>query len=190
MNIRSYNIIPVYWLTSTEIQIIQERTDNGDTAFQIRKDPLQPFGAISKNILYSQRKKILDKMSQKDIQNMQSELLKHPNWESHVFTTSSPIGNKFQCCYSYHMPVIESKYSSGVIIIDDTSCTNYYYLPLVALIAVDENSKNQVISFAIINNRTKESFIHYFTELKQKIQHVNAFVTDRNIAQIEALKAD
>lgn len=49
MNIRSYNI--VYWLTSTEIQIIQERTDNGDTAFQIRKDPLQPFGAISKNVL-------------------------------------------------------------------------------------------------------------------------------------------
>ena len=128
-------------------------------------------------------------MSQKDIQNMQSELLKHPNWESHVFTTSSPIGNKFQCCYSYHMPVIESKYSSDVIIIDDTSCTNYYYLPLVALIAVHENSKNQVISFAIINNRTKESFIHYFTELKQKIQRVNAFVTDRNIAQIEALKA-
>ena len=176
-------------LTSTEKAVIRERTENGDMAVQIRKDPNQSFGTISKNILYSERKKVLDAIRENDIPLMESEFLRHPNWNSKIYTIRSQSQNyQFLCSYSYHMPIMRSNYSNDVIIIDDTSCTNHYYLPLVALIVEDQNGKNQLLSFALINNRTKESFIHYFEQIAIHIPEVNAFVTDRNIAQIEALK--
>ena len=44
---------------------------------------------------------------------------------------------------------------------DDTSCTNQYFLPVIALIAEDELGSNQVMSFTITNRRPKEDFIAF-----------------------------
>ena len=55
-------------------------------------------------------------------------------------------------------------------------------------IAEDENGHNQVVSYAIVDKRTKECFIHYFEHLQRLLPNVSIFLTDRNITQIEALK--
>ena len=57
------------------------------------------------------------------------------------------------------------------------------------MIVEDTNGKNQLLSFAIINNRTKESFVLYFEQLAELIPDVKTFVTDRNTAQVNAIEA-
>lgn len=71
---------------------------------------------------------------------------------------------------------------------DDTACTIYYDLPLVTLIAVDENYWNELLSFALIDSREQISFINYFKKLKEVIDDISVFVTDRNLSQINGIK--
>ena len=56
------------------------------------------------------------------------------------------------------------------------------------MIAEDENGSNQIISVGIIQQRTEENFVHYFTQLKSFLPKVSLFIVDRNQAQINALK--
>lgn len=116
---------------------------------------------------------------------MINEIETHKNWTHFVITDDQ---NKLKALYILHNRIVENEYPHDVIIIDDTACTNYYALPLVALIAVDENYWNELLSFALIDSREQISFINYFQKLKEVIGDIRVFVTDRNLSQINRIK--
>ena len=107
------------------------------------------------------------------------------NWSNKIIIDEN---KRFNGCYVFHEPIMSEKYANDLCIIDDTSCTNYYHLPLLLMISEDQNGRNQVLSFAIICSRTKNEFINYFVEIKQKIGDIRLFICDRNKTQVKALK--
>ncbi|KAK8890572.1 hypothetical protein M9Y10_035349 [Tritrichomonas musculus] len=55
------------------------------------------------------------------------------------------------------------------------------------MIVEDENGKNQVRSFGIMEDRCKNSFRINFSNVKKLIGDIEVFVTDRNFTQIDAV---
>lgn len=85
------------------------------------------------------------------------------------FIIISDDQDKLESIYITHDRVAENDYTNDIINVDDTSCTNYYGLPLVALIFIDDNNRNQLLSFALISSREQISFENYFIKVKEKI---------------------
>ena len=179
-------------LTTEDIEFIHKQTENNLSAHAIRNMNHNKIDLISKNIMYHIREKVIHRVREDDISLLQAAMKKRMNWY-HILGTSKEESNGetqevFKYFYSFHIAVITKIYSHDVIIIDDTSCTNFYFKPLVTMIAADENGSNQIVSFAVTERRTIESFVSYFTKLKEHIGDVGVFLTDRNAAQIAALR--
>ena len=141
--------------------------------------------SCTKDVLYGLRRKVITDLKENEMSNMIKEIEHHDNWSNIILSDDQ---NKLESIYIVHDRVAENDYVNDIIIVDDTSCTNYYGLPLVALIAIDENNRNQLLSFALISSREQTSFANYFVKVKEKIGDIRLFVTDRNLSQINAIK--
>lgn len=57
--------------------------------------------------------------------------------------------------------VVEESYSYDILIIDKTSGTNIYDIPLLVPSTVDVENKAQIIGFSLLKDITDESFINF-----------------------------
>ena len=72
---------------------------------------------------------------------------------------------------------MDTNYSTNVCILDDTMFTNFYDLPLEVIIVEDENEKNQLLTFALMENKWKQSFIQYFKNPRSLKGHHRGFLS-------------
>ena len=127
-------------LSTTDKQTIFDRTMKGSSAADIRNEN-QQIGRCSKDVQYNQRRKTIQKRKNDDPKELQNLFLKHCNWYLKLYITNDP-SNCLLYIYAFYMQVIKSLYSSDVIFVDDTSCTNHYHRPCAAMVAEDENGSN------------------------------------------------
>ena len=168
-------------LTYLQRSRIQIATQEGFKATTIkRKENL----VCSKDVLYASRRRILKELREDEIKILLAIMCDYNNWTNGIFIDET---NKFVCCFSLHNHMLNCPYARDIVIIDDTSCTNFYGKPLITMIVEDENGKNQVLSFGIMEDRCKNSFRIYFSNVKKLIGDIEVFVTDRNFTQIDAV---
>ena len=169
-------------LTHIQRKNIENRTIDGQSAQTIKQ---RECLSCSKNVLYGARRKTLKKFKEDEIKILLETLCDFNNWINVLIIDET---DKFRSCYCVHCPILQSKYSKDIVLLDDTSCTNFYGKPLLAFIVEDENGKEQLLSFSIMENRCKSSFISFFVHIKKLIGDIRVFITDRNFSQIESLE--
>ena len=151
------------------------------SAFQIR---LTEKLTCSKDVLYSARREEIRKLKESEMDDLMREIQGWHNWENEVRT----LDKKLESLYFFHIPVMSTPYARDIAVIDDTSCTNFYGLPLLVIIAVDENFRSQVMSFSVLPGRRTEDFVAYLTAVKNRVGIIRLFVCDRNKTQIRAIR--
>ena len=169
-------------LTKNQIEEIKKSTIAGNTAYSIR---MKQGLTCSKDVLYSARRKEIQSLKENQMRFLFEEMKQWNNWTNLIVLDSD---RRFESCYVFHNPIISASYAKDLCVVDDTSCTNFYGLPLYVMISEDENSRNQVLSFSIMSSRTKESFVNYFKEVKARVNDIRLFICDRNKTQISALR--
>lgn len=127
-------------LTDFQREKIREANRYGITAQNLK---LSLQLSCTKDVLYNIRREILHNQKVKEISNMIEEIEVHKNWSHSIITDAQ---NKLNALYTVHDRIVENEYAHDDIIIDDAACTNYYGLLLVALIAEDENARNDLLS--------------------------------------------
>ena len=63
-------------------------------------------------------------------------------------------------------------YAKDICFVDDTICTNYSDFPVVAMIAEDENGRNELLAFFLMESRA--AFFFFLTENSQMRKHMLA----------------
>ena len=169
-------------LTYIQRARIKVATKDGDS---VNKIILKEHLHCSKDVLHIARRSILKDLRDEEMSLFVKTLCDFQNWTNIVIIDET---NKFRCSYSFNIAVMDTNYSTDVCILDDTMCTNFYGLPLEVIIVEDENGKNQLLTFALMENKCKPSFIQYFKNLRSLIGPIRVFVTDHNQTQISALE--
>lgn len=75
------------------------------------------------------------------------------NWEHVIYTDKN---NKFRYSYSFYEPVINSFYATNICIEDEISCISFFNYYLFKILNVDENYKNQILSFSLMKKKKKK----------------------------------
>ena len=153
---------------------IIQHTKQGLTAHSIR---LREKLTCTKDVLYEVRRPILNTQKMCEMDSFLNEIQSWNNWSHEILRDKN---NKFCGCHMLHNRVCKKSYSNDVCIVDDTSCTNYYGLPILVMIVEDENGKNQLLAFSIIENRQEYVFEQFFNYMKSIVGEINCFVCDRN----------
>ena len=169
-------------LTKLQREKIKKSTKEGMNAAQIR---MKYKLTCSKDALYDARRAELKSMKEKETQNLINEMSSWSHWSNQILIDED---HRFNGCYVIHDPISKCTYANDICVLDDTSCTNYFGLPLLVMISEDENGRDQVLSFSIMMSRTKNDFLDYFRYVKNIIGKIRLFVCDRNKTQISALK--
>ena len=168
-------------LTNQQRDKIRNATKQGISAAKIRLDNKL---TCSKDVLYGARRFELKEIRNKEIENLLFEMSNSNNWSNQILLDED---NRFSGAYVFHDPILNCNYANDLCVVDDTSCTNYFGMPLLVMISEDQNAHNQVLSFAIMQSRIKNQFIDYFQHVKDRIGEIRLFICDRNITQISAL---
>ena len=84
--------------------------------------------------------------------------------------------------------ILESNYSSDIAIIDDTSMTNMYGLPIEAMLVVDQEDHSQLLGYSVLPNKSKESFENFFNDyIKLGGKSFRIIIVDRLEAQYSSI---
>lgn len=169
-------------LTTAEKKRIREATEQGLSAHSIR---LQQGLTCSKDVLDAARREELQLARRDEMKRLLEEMKLWKDWTNVIRVDED---NEFNGCYVFHESIIGTSYATDVCILDDTSCTNHYGLPLLVLLSEDENARSQVLAYAVMMSRVKACFIDFFRELSQRIGAICVFVSDRNKTQVDALR--
>jgi hypothetical protein len=171
-------------LTNDECQFIQKSAIFGGSPGFIRGTLGIP---ILPHKMHYERNKAGQSHTSNEIQELEKNL---PNWDGwKVEISKSTDGSHLMFVFFLHSRLIQYPFSSPILIIDDTFCTNKFQLPIVAIIVPDFNQKNQLLAFAYIPDRCQESYQRFMLFLKNCIHDPYCFITDRCLAQIGAIEA-
>lgn len=139
----------------------------------------------SPQILYNARRETLKKMHVDEMKLFLDELNRWKNWEYILYNDND---NKLSAVYAFHLPIINSFYSTSVCAVDDTSCTNFFDYYLYVMICSDENNKNQLLAFSLLPDKSSKTISQFFKEVKIRIGNIKTFLTDRSPSQIESIR--
>ena len=76
-----------------------------------------------------------------------------------------------------------------VVFMDDTSCTNTFFFPLVSVLCRDQSNTVHVVAWGIVKNRTTSSFVRFLSFLSRFTSDIKTFVCDRHSAQRNAIRS-
>jgi len=182
-DIRQYQSNHRFALTQSQIKSIEEATRIGMTSGQIRiKDNL----FIPSEVLYEIRRPILKNFKIEEIERMLKRVKSFSDYDVQVQTS---LENRLRNLYCFNLKVIRNLYSQDIAILDDTSCTNLFGMPIIVSFTMDENGLTQITGFGLLENHEKSSFISYLLALKSIMgSNIRLFIVDRHIAQLFAIK--
>lgn len=141
--------------------------------------------SVNKNIFYNiRRPTILQSKSENLV-----EIISNPEnkfWDIDVKKTAN---NTLATITYLNKRVAESQYSADILYIDDTMCTNIYGKPVELAICVDPQDHSQTLSFSLLEDKTKNGFLNFFSSLRKMHQkEIRIIVVDRNEPQFQAIK--
>jgi ubiquitin C-terminal hydrolase len=151
--------------------------------------------AVAPQVLYDARRSVL-----KEQRANQAEQLKQftDRWLELDTTFLHNKENKFVGCYFFHTVFAGTDFVGQTLIMDDTSCTNHFGLPLVIIATSDEHNLTQIIAYALTLDRTQISFGDFLRWVRKRLSQQGtvpakiviplAFVVDRHLGQLAALK--
>ena len=96
--------------------------------------------------------------------------------------------DKFHSLLLVNSRINNCAYSSDIVMVDDTCCTNQFQYPILGFIVLDENNKVQVLGIGIITAKEEINFVDIFESLKEMNSNIRVFIVDRLKAQINALQ--
>ena len=73
------------------------------------------------------------------------------------------------------------------VFMDDTSCTNAFCLPIVALVCRDASRSLHVLAWGITKNRTTSAFVRFLSFVSSVCPSIKVFMCDRHYAQRQAI---
>ena len=152
-----------------------------------------PPGQIRTNVSVTGNKDIFYNLRRNAIRSSKSETLSTfkdacSNAAYDVFIELSRTETLSSATF-IHLNVVASAYAMETIVIDDTSGTNIYDLPLEAAITVDCEGRSQLLAFALLEDRRSVSYQSFFERIKEATcSEPRIVLTDRSAAQIAAVR--
>jgi hypothetical protein len=177
-------------LTPTQRAQIDDLTSMNMTAGQIR---IHMGLAVSAEVLYDARRRQLRKFWQDQAEKLLQEV---QNWDDMKVEFKSDEQERMRAVYFFHKVFKGKEICRQVLILDDTSCTNRFGLPLLVILGVDEHDLCQLIGFAFLRDRTTEQFAEFLVWFRDFLGPSNptkppvplAFLSDRGGGQLAGLE--
>ena len=143
---------------------------------------------ISPDQLYHYRR-IFNQSCKCQFDELQNNVSNWTDFIIHFDFIKDSQGNKhLNAAYFLSKHFLKSGFVNDIWIIDDTECTNKFHMPIFAIIIMDENGKNQLLSFCFLPGKKEKDIIDYFEFLKTNGQNlVRMFICDRCTAQVSAI---
>jgi hypothetical protein len=175
-------------LTEDEPTWIQTLTVQGFTAEQIINTT---HILVLPQALYDARRPALQELKANQAEKLHQRRKEWTDLDTHFCHDAQ---NKFTGCYFLNKLLVLALLCR-TLGMDDTSCTNFFALPLILVVASDEHGLNQIVAYAITLNRTENTFQHFLTWLKERLPATDkdgmpirpVFVVDRHMGQAQAL---
>jgi hypothetical protein len=70
----------------------------------------------------------------------------------------------------FFKPVQDTQAAMGVLVMDDTACTNHFGLPLFLVVGINEHGRNQIIASAFLFNRTSDQFKEFLKWVQERLR--------------------
>jgi hypothetical protein len=144
--------------------------------------------SASGSVFYGARRDVLKALREHQAQSLADAVAHWPGW--HVLMVPPPKGsNEFHGFLATHTRVIEHPMCCDTLSMDDTGCTNFFDLPVSAIVAPDGNDATQLVAFAILRDQSAEALIEFLKFLRQDMgdKSPKAFMIDRAPAEIRAI---
>ena len=174
------NCIPI------DVQLkIQEQQQIGVFPGRIRSN----LGVTTNsNIFYNIRRPIIAKQRSETLKQIISHI--HSSKNKEIIIHENEETNDLSSFIVVYSHVKNSDYYYDVVIADDTAATNIYNLPVEIVTCIDQESHTQLLSYGLLEDKTTNSFIQFFEDLRQitNNQSINTFIVDRLSAQKAAIK--
>ena len=109
---------------------------------------------------------------------------------SHLWTSTIHLtaDNVFVEAFFTNTVLVSKCLEVNFVYLDDTSCTNAFSLPLMAVLCRDAALRIHTLAWGIIQNRTTTTFRRFFLFLKASFPSIKVFMCDRHFAQSKAIK--
>ena len=112
--------------------------------------------ASSKDVPYPGRR-VKKQFRESEMECLVEEMRSWTGWSDVVRVDET---NHFAEAFLFHDRVVNQEYAKDIcVIIDDTSCTNYFGLPILVAMSEDENGLSQGLTFGVMISREKAKFI-------------------------------
>ena len=105
-------------------------------------------------------------------------------WSSEIHLTGE---NAFFEAFFVNSVLLTKRLRVTHVFMDDTSCTNEFSLPVVAILCRDDSDTVHCIAWGIVKNRTTDSFVRFLTFVTKYFKDIKTFVCDRHYAQQKAI---
>ena len=105
-------------------------------------------------------------------------------WSSDIRLTGE---NVFYEAFFVNTKLLGTGLGIDFVFIDDTSCTNPFSLPVVALVCRDASRSLHVLAWGITKNRTTSSFVRFLSFVSSACPVIKVFMCDRHFAQRQAI---
>lgn len=169
-------------LTEKQIEDARNQQKLGVPPGQIRTNLDTP---INSNIFYEIRRQTIKDAQKETLKSFKKET-DFRDFYSEIQETKD---NQFCSCVFVHGRIAKSQFSYDFASVDDTAGTNIYDLPLEVMLVIDADGKSQVLAFGLLQDRSEQSYQHFFNVVKSQMsENPKFFSSDRSQAQINAIK--
>jgi hypothetical protein len=176
-------------LSAEQRKHIDDLTSMNMTAGQIR---IQMGLVVAPQVLYDARRSQLRFFRRDQAERLVEEIEK---WDDMTVKVNKDPSGRLKALYCFHTVFEGKEICRQVLILDDTACTNFFGLPLLVVLGVDEYNLSQLIGFALMPDRTVEAFVAFLDWLKPWLgppgpEHPVplAFLSDRHGSQLAGLR--
>jgi hypothetical protein len=180
-------------LTAEQRSAIIELTRMGLSVGKIRK---RVCPDVDPHAIYDTRRHLLREAKENQAQRL-VEAIK--DWDDMTSLVVYDEDGTFTDCYFFHtrltkitlVPFLETW------VMDDTACTNWLGLPFVPIIGIDERNCDQLIAFALLRDRTEDSFKGFLDWVVEQLPPPanegdavpKGVIVDRGAGQMAGLKS-
>ena len=101
-------------------------------------------------------------------------------WSSEIHLSAD---NVFMEAFFANSFLVARRLSVKFVFVDDTSCSNDFSLPLVSMLCRDLSNTIHSVAWAVLKNRTTETFTRFFSFVARFFPSIESFMCDRHFAQ-------
>jgi hypothetical protein len=115
-------------------------------------------------------------------------------WKDFSTKVVRDVDGTFTDCYFFHQQLllVTTQPFEQTWIMDDTPLTNTLGFPLVVVVGVDQNHRDQLLAFAFIFDLCAESFTRFLNWVRKRLPPgilPRAFMVDRHAGQLKGIRA-